>query len=117
MADGVKKGYTSRKVTLDEQLRKVKTNQSPASYFCMALLKDQIFEIEVSGTQPGKKDTIRVTHRDETFEFNWGSQKVSILNTGDNVWDIVEGDLDQQTVNLVGDAIEKHYNSQDLSPK
>lgn len=83
----------------------------------MALPKDQVFQIEVEWTSSGTKDSITVTHKDETFEFNWGPQKVSILNNGDNAWDLVEGKLDQQTINVIGDAIEKYYNSQDLSPK
>ena len=80
----------------------------------MTLPKDQVFQIEVMWTPSGTKDVMTIVHKDETFEFNWSAQKVSILNTGDNVWDLVEGKLDQQTINVIGDAIEKYYNKQEL---
>jgi hypothetical protein len=81
----------------------------------MALPQDQQFQVQVLWPQTGEKETLNVIHRDETFEFTRLGQKVSILNSGDNAWDLIEGQLDQQTVNLIGDAIEKHYNNQQLS--
>ncbi|HEY0056820.1 MAG TPA: hypothetical protein VGB63_15825 [Pedobacter sp.] len=37
------------------------------------------------------------------------------MNNGDNTWQLVEGDLSQETINIVGDKIEAFYCSEDLS--
>ena len=78
----------------------------------MALKRDQAFEIQVQFA--GKKELINVLHIDETFELEIDGQKISILNNGDNSWSSVDGELDQDTINLIGEEIEKHYNSMKL---
>jgi hypothetical protein len=78
----------------------------------MALKSDQEFEIQVQ--LAGNKEMIKVLHIDETFELEVDGQKISILNNGDNSWSLVDGELDQETVNLIGEGIENHYNSMKL---
>lgn len=55
---------------------------------------------------------LKVHHKDETFEVELNGKIVAILNNGDNSWSSVAGDLDQLTVNLIGDAIEQFYKGQ-----
>ena len=76
----------------------------------MALQKDQEFEVDVHLPQSEKIQKLRISHKDETFEFEWDGDKVSILNNGDNTWETVEGNApDQELVTAIGEAIERHY--------
>lgn len=65
-----------------------------------------IKEFEIKPELSSKAQLV-VKHHTETFDFVLNGSEVSIINNGDNSWSIVSGDLDQETANLIGDAIEK----------
>ena len=73
---------------------------------------DSNFEILVTLKDAGLATYLKVHHTDETFEVELDGKAVSILNNGDNSWSLVEGDLDQLNINLIGDAIERFYKEQ-----
>ena len=52
---------------------------------------------------------IKITHQDETFTCELENLTVSMINNGDNSWSLVEGDLSQEQVNLIGESIEDFY--------
>lgn len=66
-------------------------------------------DFEIRYMDPSRDDerTLKVNHSTETFDLEFDGSAVSLINNGDNSWSLVEGDLDQVTVNLIGDAIEK----------
>ena len=66
------------------------------------------FEISVK-LNDGESYRLAVSHRSETFDFNLKNTEVSIINNGDNSWSLVTGNLDQESVNLIGTEIEKYY--------
>jgi hypothetical protein len=70
------------------------------------LPKEKSFKITVALIQ---EVSLEVIHNDETFEIELNGEKISIINNGDNSWSLVSGDLLQEVVNLLGEAIEKHY--------
>jgi len=59
----------------------------------------------------GEKISLRVTHESETFDFVFQGKQVSIINNGDNSWSSIENELEQETINIIGAEIEKHFNS------
>lgn len=74
-------------------------------------MKDgKIFQIEY---QSGNDvQAVQVVHSNETYDFELNGKQAAIINNGDNSWSSASGDLDQLTVNLIGDAIEKFYKKQ-----
>lgn len=60
----------------------------------------------------GNAEDLEVVHKDESFEIKSGDNQGVILDNGDGAWQLVSGSLSQEKVNLIGDAIEKHLNSQ-----
>ena len=52
---------------------------------------------------------LHISHDSETFDFIWKGEEVSIINNGDNSWSEIQNRLDQETVNLIGTEIEKHF--------
>lgn len=77
-------------------------------------MEQQDFEITVRPEDATLPETIRVQHRDETFRFNLDGVDISILNNGDNSWSLVSGELAQERVNEIGQAIEAWYRRQPL---
>ncbi|HVW98728.1 MAG TPA: hypothetical protein VHA56_22360 [Mucilaginibacter sp.] len=77
-------------------------------------MEQQDFEITIKPGGTASAQTLRVQHQDETFQFTIGNQTVSILNNGDNSWSLVSGELAQELVNEIGQAIETWYRSQPL---
>jgi hypothetical protein len=73
---------------------------------------DSNFKISVTFKGAYRETNLQVFHTDETFEVELDGKMVSILNNGDNSWSLVEGDLDQLNINLIGDAIEQFYKEQ-----
>lgn len=73
---------------------------------------DSNFKISVTSKDAYQETVLQVYHKDETFVVELNGQTVSILNNGDNSWSLVEGELDQLNVNLIGDAIEQFYKLQ-----
>lgn len=65
---------------------------------------DSNFEVRVTLKDAGQETYVNVHHQDETFEIDLHGKTVSILNNGDNSWSLVDGDLDQLDINLIGDA-------------
>jgi len=65
------------------------------------------FEIEIQKPSTGEKKVTSVSHHSETFDLDYFGQKVSLINNGDNSWSIVEGDISQESANLIGTAIER----------
>ena len=76
------------------------------------MVDDSNFEIPVTLKDGDQATHLKVHHIDETFGVELDGKTVSILNNGDNSWSLVEGDLDQLTINLIGDAIEQFYKEQ-----
>jgi hypothetical protein len=71
---------------------------------------DKTFQIEY---QSGNDvQAVQVVHSSETYDFELNGKQTAIINNGDNSWSLASGDLDQLTVNLIGDAIEKFYKKQ-----
>ncbi|WP_207425913.1 hypothetical protein [Pedobacter sp. SYSU D00535] len=74
---------------------------------------EKSFEVKILFNN--SETSVQVDHRDETFELMLpDGQQVSILNNGDNTWQLVSGNLSQEQVNLIGDAIEKYYQQSPL---
>ncbi|HTN20725.1 MAG TPA: hypothetical protein VL125_09630 [Pelobium sp.] len=73
---------------------------------------DGNFRISVTLNDIDQTTHLKVHHRDETFEVELNGKTVAVLNNGDNSWSSVDGNLDQLTVNLIGDAIEQFYKEQ-----
>lgn len=73
---------------------------------------DSNFRISVILNGIDQTTHLKVHHKDETFRVELDGKTVAILNNGDNSWSLVDGDLDQLTVNLIGDAIEQFYKEQ-----
>ena len=69
------------------------------------------FEIQYSNHSGNSARTIKVTHFTETYDFEFDGSAISLINNGDNSWSLVEGNIDQETMNLLGDAIEKKIKS------
>ncbi|TWR28558.1 hypothetical protein FPZ42_04915 [Mucilaginibacter achroorhodeus] len=64
----------------------------------------------ISLTVPGDSDQqYKVTHQDETFAVETGSGTITLINNGDNSWSIVTGDISQESANIIGQAIEDHF--------
>ncbi|PPL04786.1 hypothetical protein [Parapedobacter indicus] len=77
-------------------------------------MEQQEFEITLKPEDAALPETISVQHRDETFRFTLNGADISILNNGDNSWSLVSGDLAQERVNAIGQAIEAWYGRQPL---
>lgn len=69
------------------------------------------YPFEITFTLPGSEQTHRtlVRHDTETFDLNVDGLDVVLLNNGDNSWSSLKGELDQESVNVIGAAIEEHY--------
>ena len=75
---------------------------------------EKTFQINADLHLNGKALSLTVEHTDETFTLSQEGQKLgSILNNCDNTWQLVEGTLAQEQVNLLGEEIEKHYRNID----
>lgn len=74
--------------------------------------EDSNFRISVKLSGTDQTTHLKVHHKDETFEVELDGKTIVILNNGDNSWSSVDGNADQLTVNLIGDAIEKFYKEQ-----
>lgn len=66
------------------------------------------FEIEINSAE-GESLSLQIRHDSETFDMDYQGMVLSLINNSDNTWSSVKGKLDQETVNLIGDAIERHY--------
>lgn len=69
------------------------------------------YPFEITFNMPGTEHptTTLVRHDTETFDLAVGGLDVSLINNGDNSWSSLKGELDQETVNVIGAAIEEHY--------
>ncbi|QJD96044.1 hypothetical protein HH214_09225 [Mucilaginibacter robiniae] len=72
------------------------------------------FQISVQLPEEKSATALGITHPDETFSFELNGNPVSIINNGDNSWSLVSGAVAQETVNVIGDAIEQYYQDQAL---
>ena len=68
--------------------------------------------VQLAGT--GTPAALQITHADETFSAQVNEVNISIINNGDNSWSLVTGQLEQEDVNAIGEAIEQYYQQQDL---
>lgn len=66
-------------------------------------------QFQISLQLPGRThvEVFDVVHNDETFTVSLPERAVHLLNNGDNSWNQVKGDLPQEWINALGDAIEK----------
>lgn len=72
------------------------------------------FEILADINSTGSKVPVAVEHHDETFALVVNENCIaSILNNGDNTWQLVRGTLPQELINEIGDEIEKYYKELD----
>jgi hypothetical protein len=69
--------------------------------------KNFSIDVRLSGDQ--QNSVLMVNHPDETFVVTIGTRQISIINNGDNSWSLVTGDLSQENVNIIGQAIEDVY--------
>ena len=69
------------------------------------------FKINYKDPYRNRQEELTVTHTTETFELEFDGARVSVINNGDNSWSLVHGTIDQETVNLIGDAIERKLKS------
>lgn len=69
------------------------------------------FDIHFFNPSDNTEKTLVVNHNTETFDLEFDGSAVSIINNGDNSWSLVEGDIDQETVNTIGAAIENALNA------
>lgn len=69
------------------------------------------YPFEITFTLPGHEQPTRamVRHDTETFDLKLNGSDVALLNNGDNSWSSLKGELDQESVNLIGTAIEQYY--------
>jgi hypothetical protein len=68
----------------------------------------ELKDMQIQFSRPGSElQVIHVQHTTETFDFELDGTQVSLINNGDNSWSIVNGDIDQETANGIGDAIEQ----------
>ena len=75
---------------------------------------ENTFEIQVDLAGQGKKTPVKIVHSDESFDVVIEDKKTAaILNNGDNSWQIISGDLSQETANLIGEQIEEFYQKKD----
>lgn len=72
---------------------------------------DKQFSIEF-GDGAKAKQSLLIDHSDETYAFQLKGNAFSIINNGDNSWSLVTGELDQLSINMIGDAIERYYKEQ-----
>lgn len=74
------------------------------------------YPFEITFKLPGwdrpRKSLVR--HDTETFDLEVDGSVISLLNNGDNSWSSLKGEIDQESVNIIGDAIEVYY--QNLTP-
>ncbi|WP_462264666.1 hypothetical protein [Mucilaginibacter sp.] len=65
-------------------------------------------------TLPGQReeDLLTILHEQETFDTALNGENISLINNGDNSWSQVQGNLPQETINLIGQAIEDYYSQQ-----
>ncbi len=73
------------------------------------MMQEKSFSIQLLFPNDNEEKILAVQHPDETFEFEWNGQTISIINNGDNSWGKVKGNTDQQIINFIGEAIENHY--------
>ncbi|MBS7565700.1 hypothetical protein MTO98_01975 [Mucilaginibacter sp. SMC90] len=67
-------------------------------------------QIVITATLAGGSELhYNVTHLDETFVVETGNGTITLINNGDNSWSIVNGDISQESANIIGQAIEDHY--------
>jgi hypothetical protein len=66
---------------------------------CYGMKAFQKFQIELP---------VQVIHADETFEVRLPGRTLYLLNNGDNSWSQLKGDLPQELINTVGEAIEQY---------
>ncbi len=45
----------------------------------------------------------------ETFETDVFGDPTALLYLGESSWNLIKGNIDQETVNIIGDAIEEHH--------
>jgi hypothetical protein len=64
-------------------------------------------QFEIQNPLVNDDRSIPVTHKTETYDLEFNGSAISLINNGDNSWSLVEGSIDQETVNLIGEAIEK----------
>ncbi|WP_207420684.1 hypothetical protein [Desertivirga brevis] len=70
------------------------------------------FEVTTDIEGNGEAVRLSIEHPDESFTVSSeGEMLASILNNGDNTWQLVEGNLSQEAVNVIGSEIEKYYNN------
>ncbi|MBK0379262.1 hypothetical protein [Mucilaginibacter segetis] len=69
---------------------------------------NQPFELQITDPN-GTEVSLQVSHESETFDMDYRGKPLSLLNNGDNTWSSLKGALDQETVNLIGAAIEQYY--------
>lgn len=69
------------------------------------------YPFEITFIMPGSERPKQalVRHDTETFDLEVDGLDVVLLNNGDNSWSSLKGELDQESVNVIGAAIEEHY--------
>jgi len=69
------------------------------------------YPFEITFIMPGSEQPKQalVRHDTETFDLEVDGLDVVLLNNGDNSWSSLKGELDQESVNVIGAAIEEHY--------
>lgn len=72
------------------------------------------FQVSVKLDDKNFLTTLHVTHADEAFNFEFNGNNVSIINNGDNSWSVIEGNVEQETINIIGEAIEQHYQDESI---
>jgi hypothetical protein len=54
--------------------------------------------------------TLEINHEGEIFKVSLSGKTIgAVTSNEDKSWDLAGGDLDQETVNLIGEGIEKYY--------
>lgn len=77
------------------------------------MIRQEKFRISVT-TENGQYP-LMISHQEETFDLMYRGESISIINNGDNSWSLVIGQIDQATVNEIGQAIENYYRNQSVS--
>lgn len=70
---------------------------------------DKKFEIIYTLKDEDCTSVSQVVHTDETFSVLVKDKTLTLINNGDNSWSLVSGEMDQLTVNIIGEAIEQFY--------
>jgi hypothetical protein len=54
--------------------------------------------------------TLEINHEGEIFRVSLNEKTIgAVTSNEDKSWDLASGELDQETVNLIGEGIERYY--------